>query len=193
MGASRIRPALSLLAAVLLLAGCRSLPTAGTGDVAFRLLWQGTSDLDLKVRDPHGDYINFGTREVESGGRLDVDCNGGTAQLCARPIENVFWPEGTAPGGTYRVWVRAHAIVPEEAPLPCELLVLEGEEVRVRVAGRLLANGDRLGPFTLELPARGSPGWRLRPFEEPPPDEGSYRRMYGRPPPPAPPLPPEGR
>lgn len=181
--------AVALAALSLLLAGCRSVPTAGTGDVAFRLLWQGTSDLDLKVRDPHGDYITFGQREAGSGGLLDVDCNGGTELLCAQPIENVFWPEGTAPRGTYRVWVRAHAVVPEEAPLPCELLVLEGDEVRIRVPGRLLANGDRLGPFTLDFPPEGPAGWRLRPSDEPPPDEAAYRRAYGR----TTPLPPPPR
>lgn len=180
MGASRIRLALSLLALTLLAAGCRSLPAAGTGDVAFRLLWQGESDLDLHVEDPSGEHLFYGQREAASGGRLDVDCNAGTGRRCPRPIENVFWPEGTAPKGSYRVWVRAHAVYPEEAPVSCEVLVLEGERVRARVPGRLLANGDRLGPFSLELPPQDSPSWQLRPSDAPLPDEHAYRRASGR-------------
>lgn len=82
--------------------------------------------------------------------------------------------------------MRAHAVYPTEAPVACELLVLEGERVRLRVPGRLITNGDRFGPFALHLPAAGSPSWHLRPSEELPPDELHYRRATG----PIPPVPP---
>lgn len=179
MGRSRLQPTLSLLALGFVLAGCRSVPSAGIGDVAFRLLWHGESDLDLHVEDPAGEHLFYGLREAESGGRLDVDCNAGTGRLCRRPIENVFWSEGTAPRGTYRVWVRAHAVYPREAPVACELLILEGERVRLRVPGRLMANGDRFGPFSLELPTDRAATWRLRPSDTPVPDDAAYRRASG--------------
>lgn len=166
--------------ALALLAGCRSVPTAGTGDVAFRLLWEGQSDLDLHVEDPAGEHISYSQRQVASGGRLDVDCNGGTERLCPLPIENVFWPERTAPAGTYRVWVQAHAVYPAEAPVACELLVLEGERVRIRAPGRLIANGDRLGPFTFTFPPEGSAAWRLAPSDAPVPGDEAYRRATER-------------
>ena len=171
----RRRVAWSAFVVLLAASGCRSVPTAGTGDVAFRVVWDGRSDLDLHVEDPAREHIFYGERESESGGLLDVDCNSGTDRLCLRPIENVFWPEGTAPVGRYRVWVRAHAIYPVEAPVSCELLVLEGERVRIRVPGRLIANGDRLGPFSFDYPPTEPAGWRLAPSEAPAPDEAAYR------------------
>jgi len=140
---------------------CRSVPTAGHGDVAFRLLWEGESDVDLHVIDPAGDHLFFGLREVASGGLLDVDCNAGTDRLCARPIENVYWPVGTAPPGGYRVWAQAHSILPAEAPVAVSLLLLEGEEVVARTEGALAANGETLGPFAVEFPPAGPDGWRL--------------------------------
>lgn len=140
---------------------CRSVPTAGTGDVAFRLVWSGQSDLDLHVQDPAGEGIFFGHRSSATGGILDVDCNSGTDRMCERPIENVYWPIGTAPEGRYLVWVRAHAVVPAEAPVDAELQILEGERVVVRRRGVLLANGDRVGPFAVDFPPDEVTGWRI--------------------------------
>lgn len=151
--------ALALLAGLLL--SCRSLPEAGTGDIAFRLVWSGQSDLDLHVQDPMGEGIFFGHRESETGGLLDVDCNSGTDRMCDRPIENVYWSTGTAPHGSYLVWVRAHAVVPVEAPVKAELLILEGDRVAVRREGVLLANGDRIGPFSVDFPPAEATGWRI--------------------------------
>lgn len=139
------------LACASLLAACASAPTAGTGDVAFRLLWEGRSDLDLHVQDPTGERIFFGERRVESGGVLDVDCNGASDRLCRHPIENVFWPEGRAPEGLYRFWVRAHYVDPSESPVAFQLQVLRGEEVVSWRRGTLAANGDTTATHTYEF------------------------------------------
>ncbi|HUO86666.1 MAG TPA: hypothetical protein VM617_04685 [Thermoanaerobaculia bacterium] len=153
--------ALLLLTAVVVLplGGCRSAPTAGHGDIAFRLLWEGESDLDLHVIDTAGEELFFGHPRSGSGGRLDVDCNAG--RLCAQPIENVFWPLGTAPAGRYRVWVRGHSVIPAEAPVKAALLVLQGERVEARREGTLAADGDTLGPFTVDFPPAKARGLRL--------------------------------
>ncbi len=140
------------------LAACASIPTAGTGDVAFRLLWEGQSDLDLHVLDPGDQHIFFGSRTSASGGILDVDCNGGTGRLCTRPIENVYWPEGAAPDGLYRFWVRTHSVIPVEAPIRARLLILDGDEVVEEHQGELLENGDLLGPFALTFDRHRGPG-----------------------------------
>jgi hypothetical protein len=76
----------------------------GTGDVQLTLQWASDADLDLHVIEPDGteiDYINIGP--TSTGGQLDVDSNvdcendGG--------VENIFWPVGAAPSGSYTVRV----------------------------------------------------------------------------------------
>lgn len=138
----------------LLAAGCSTARRAGTGDVAFRLVWDGTSDLDLLVEDPGGTCIFWGRRTSDLGGVLDVDCNAGTDRICDHPIENVFWPTGKAPAGTYRVWVRAHALLPAEAPLPYALQVLHGTKVSWTHRGTMTELQETDGPFLYTFPGR---------------------------------------
>ena len=89
--------------AILLLGACASAGLEpGTGDVSFRLVWKGTADLDLYVQDPNGEELSFVQRQSGSGGLLDIDCNAGPERICKHPIENVYWPEGSAPEGLYR-------------------------------------------------------------------------------------------
>jgi hypothetical protein len=45
------------------------------GDVEVSLAWNGTSDLDLEVRDPSGEVINAEHPHSTSGGVQDVDAN----------------------------------------------------------------------------------------------------------------------
>lgn len=117
----RLRAAVAVGLAVTAGACASRDPRPGVGDISFRLAWQGEADLDLYVISPLDERIDFLHPEVPSGGRLDVDCNvtvpepvpvaGGQATLeprklrCPRPLENVFWPDGAAPLGAYRVQV----------------------------------------------------------------------------------------
>jgi hypothetical protein len=130
---------------------------AGTGDIAFRLLWEGPADLDLYVISPLDEPIDFTRRVCESGGQLDVDCNAAPDRMCARPIENVFWPVGRAPSGEYRVWVQL-ANVPsgEEAAaelswtgVDFRLQILRGARVAQELPGHLSERGEKFGPFDI--------------------------------------------
>jgi hypothetical protein len=76
-------------------------PQLGTGDIQFTLRWGSTADIDLAVTDPTGQRVSYGSQTVPSGGQLDVDANAGCSELDDTPVENVFWPPGTAPAGTY--------------------------------------------------------------------------------------------
>lgn len=99
--------------------GCASMPRPGTGDIAFRLYWQGEEDLDLHVQEPSGTAIFFQHRKAESGGELDVDCNSAPDRICWSPVENVFWPVGKAAEGDYTYWVEVfeHPQRPAAGPL----------------------------------------------------------------------------
>lgn len=158
----RVRPALLLLLAVAVVLGCAhaAKPRPGTGALAFRAVWSGKADVDLAVTSPREEHVAFGSKSVPSGGRLDVDCNYSSAQsketapgspeqpltslpaidqhLCARPMENVFWPRGQAPPGNYRVMLYvANPEPPPQAGDAYELLVIVRGEVRLRRAGRV--------------------------------------------------------
>jgi uncharacterized protein YfaP (DUF2135 family) len=82
-----------------------------TGHLLFWLrleaaLWYTTTDLDLAVVDPYGEEINYFHRSSNSGGKLDQDANPGCQGLTSQPIENIFWPIGGAPYGTFTIKVR---------------------------------------------------------------------------------------
>ena len=79
----------------------------GTGDVQITLTWNAEADIDLHVIDPNGDEVYYANTIVPSGGQLDRD------NLCSNFImgrpENIFWPSGQAPRGTYTVKVRYYS------------------------------------------------------------------------------------
>lgn len=59
-------------------------------------------DLDLHVRTPNNTEIYFGNPYGQNG-NLDVDCICGSCGTTGN--ENIFWTDGSAPGGTYKAWV----------------------------------------------------------------------------------------
>jgi hypothetical protein len=75
----------------------------GTGDVQVSLSWNTTADVDLHVVDPSGEEILYLNRMSASGGELDLDSNAGCSD--GPRNENITWPAGAAPAGTYRVLV----------------------------------------------------------------------------------------
>jgi hypothetical protein len=80
---------------------------AGKGDVQVTLYWNNKNDLDLHVVPPSGEAEEIYYKHPVSscGGKLDVDANRDYATATAPAIENVYWPEGKAPSGAYKVYV----------------------------------------------------------------------------------------
>jgi hypothetical protein len=100
----------------------------GTGDVQVTLRWQGEADLDLHVTDPNGEEIWFASPRATSGGILDVDANG-ECEGIAQPVENVYWPTGEAPRGTYEVHVLYFQACDNTDPVNYEVTITEDGEV----------------------------------------------------------------
>ena len=75
---------------------------ARSSDVQVSLMWNNYNDLDLHVVCPSGERIHGGNRKSACGGELDVDAN--VRPDSRKPVENVVWPEGEAPAGTYQVF-----------------------------------------------------------------------------------------
>jgi hypothetical protein len=85
----------------------------GTGDVQLTLEWESAADLDLAVVEPDGTETYFGNSGPSpSGGELDVDSNIGCEDDDGVPgaVENIFWPTGDAPSGTYTVKVTGYTV-----------------------------------------------------------------------------------
>jgi len=76
----------------------------GTGDVQVSIAWSGASDVDLHVVDPSGEEVYYGNRTSASGGSLDLDSNA-ACSLDNKNNENIVWPTGMGPHGTYIVRV----------------------------------------------------------------------------------------
>lgn len=82
---------------------------AQTGDVQLSLMWNNYNDLDLHCVDPTGEEIFFDHKKSRSQGELDVDMNA-NQPYSDRPVENIYWPNALAPGGSYQVYVNHYAL-----------------------------------------------------------------------------------
>jgi hypothetical protein len=71
-----------------------------SGNPRFNLQFTGDVDMDLYVRTPSGNVINY-SNDSADGGTLDVDCT--CSGDCNQ--ENIYWQPGTAPSGQYVFWV----------------------------------------------------------------------------------------
>jgi len=96
-----------------------------TGDIQLTLRWNHLNDLDLHCIDPTGQQIFYGRKRVESLGELDLDANAGRPPWVNQPIENIYWPFGSAPLGRYKVLVRHFRTNggPNPVAFQCRILV----------------------------------------------------------------------
>jgi hypothetical protein len=77
---------------------------ASSGEVQVSVSWDAGSDVDLHVVDPRGEEIYYGNTQSTSGGELDLDSNAGCS-IDNKNNENIRWPSGRAPSGSYTVKV----------------------------------------------------------------------------------------
>jgi len=78
--------------------------TVGTGDVQISVTWNSAADVDLHLVEPNGNEIYYGNPRSSTGGELDLDSNAGCGSDGPR-AENIRFPSGRAPTGTYIVRV----------------------------------------------------------------------------------------
>jgi hypothetical protein len=127
----------------------------GGGDIQATLRWSGPADLDLHVIDPAGEEIYYNHVDSASGGHLDHDANANCNGIADddNPVENVFWPTGEAPAGTYTIWVKVFATC--DAPLDWHLSARRNGSIVVDETG----NGDSSTySFTLGGAAQAAQG-----------------------------------
>jgi hypothetical protein len=79
-----------------------TLTQVGTGDVQVSVSWDTPSDVDLHVVGPDNVEIYWAHTGSTTSGNLDLDSNAACA-IDNVNNENVTWPTGSAPAGTYTV------------------------------------------------------------------------------------------
>lgn len=114
-------------------------PVLQTGDVQVTLRWNTSDDLDLIVVDPAGSIVDFGSPTSPSGGQLDVDANGFCQTQNFSPVENIFWPTGSAPDGEYLAYVTL--------AIPCSLEDLANNDINAAN----IAYENLAVPYTLTI------------------------------------------
>jgi subtilisin family serine protease len=102
-------------------------PTPSTGDVQVLLSWNNYNDLDLIVTDPTDESIWFKNRSVSSGGQLEIDMNVEYPDS-KTPIENIYWPTGEAPNGTYNVYLQYYKQHENTTENPYKITVKHGDK-----------------------------------------------------------------
>ena len=103
---------------------------AQSSDVQVSLMWNNYNDLDLHVVCPSGERIHGGNKNSDCGGELDVDAN--VRAETRKPVENVFWEEGSAPAGKYQVYVhyyKKHKKRRSKDPTKFQLIVNAGSDL----------------------------------------------------------------
>ncbi|GIV06248.1 MAG: hypothetical protein KatS3mg016_1823 [Fimbriimonadales bacterium] len=100
------------------------------GDPQFSLAWNNRNDLDLHVIDPAGNHIWYKQRNSPTGGELDVDANADPLRVTNQPVENIYWPPGSAPEGPYKVYVHHYANHGDRDPTPYTLRITVNGHVR---------------------------------------------------------------
>ena len=125
----------------------------GTGDVQVTLEWESAADLDLAVVEPDGTETYFGNRGPSpSGGELDVDSNIGCEDDDGVPgaVENIFWPTGDAPSGSYTVKVTGYTVDGEACGSgDYTVTITVGGEPRTEEGS---VGQDEIDEFTFEVP-----------------------------------------
>lgn len=124
-------------------------PVPSSGDVQVMLSWTNYNDLDLIVSDPFGEKVWFKNRRVSSGGQLEIDMNVEYPDS-KTPLENIYWPPGGAPNGTYNVYLLYYKQHEKTAETPYIITVKYGDQT-VEYRGTIVNEKDVIHICTFTL------------------------------------------
>jgi len=101
---------------------------AQTGDIQISIGWNSIDDIDLHVKyvafNGGGGMINWMNRLDFIGGCLDVDMNANFYQVTNRPVENIFWPNGSSPKGQFFVGIHNFRNWSGQRSVPVTIIVV---------------------------------------------------------------------
>ena len=109
------------------------LARVGTGDVQVNLSWDASSGIDLHVIEPSGEELYEANKGPSAtGGQFDLGPEGDCA--ADGRTENIFWPSGRAPRGSYSVLVAYRSACGRSSPYQTRYAVtvnVKGREPQV--------------------------------------------------------------
>ena len=95
-----------------------------SGAVQVTLGWSTGADIDFYVTDPGSETLSYQNTNSASGGHLDRDARGACTD--GQTTENVYWPSGISPRGTYQVAVHYFSDCQAAAVTPIVLSIMVG-------------------------------------------------------------------
>ncbi|MBM3453612.1 MAG: hypothetical protein FJX80_00540 [Bacteroidetes bacterium] len=114
-----------------------------TGPITITLKWESLDDLDLSLKEPSGDVINYQRKYSPHGGHLDIDMNAGV--MSYDPIENIYY-ENIPPVGNYRVAVTFFSRKSRIERVPFRVYVKYHDEQKI-IDGVVSRPGERINIF----------------------------------------------
>jgi Ca-activated chloride channel family protein len=127
---------------------------AQSGDIRVSLLWNNRNDLDIHVVTPRQEEIFYGHSRDAAGGFLDVDMN--VSGETTKPVENIFWAQGRAPQGQYRVFVQNFNFnESSREPTSFQVEIKNGNEYS-HFEGTVSGSGDRSNTDVCTFEYKGS-------------------------------------
>lgn len=127
---------------------------AKTGDVQISLAWNTIDDIDLHVKFTPGnglvDNIDWTNRIGQlSKGMLDIDMNANSAAISQTPVENIFWPPGSSPQGSFAVYVHFFRSWTGNTRVPVTVRIKNGIKVDTfQIIAHLYSNPQIVKQFT---------------------------------------------
>jgi hypothetical protein len=104
-----------------------------TGAVEATLRWNHEADLDLQVRDPGGETVGAGRRQIASGGVLEIDTNADCLTTTTLPLEHIYWPQDANLPGVYEFVVDYQLDCENRGPVTFDLTILVGGRQITRI------------------------------------------------------------
>lgn len=106
---------------------------AKTGDIQISISWNNFNDIDLWVEyigPNYYDQIGWSNKVGSSGGWLDVDMN--VYPKTKEPVENIFWDYGSAPKGTYHVYINYYRKWDKNNSTPVLIRIINGDKIEYK-------------------------------------------------------------
>lgn len=120
--------------------------TAGYPRFNLQFTGGAYNDVDLYVETPNGAIISYNNIAAQNG-RMDIDCLCGDCPDGAN--ENVFWQDGKAPRGTYKIWAEYFdPCMVEDGAAAYTIRMMKGKQVLNTFTGKLSSHNRKSVVYT---------------------------------------------